>query len=49
MQDSEFLAEAHKSNLDIDPATHEQVEQLLARFADYPKAVLEKAKLAIAR
>ena len=49
MQDTEFLAEAHKSNLDIDPATHEQVEQLLARFADYPKAVIEKARLAITR
>jgi len=49
MRDSEFLAEAQKANLDIDPATHEQVEQLLAQFADYPKDVLERAKLAIAR
>jgi tripartite-type tricarboxylate transporter receptor subunit TctC len=49
MRDPEFLAEAHKANLDIDPATHEQVEQLLARFADYPQAVIEKAKLAITR
>ncbi len=49
MQDREFLAEAHKANLDIDPATHEQVEQLLTQFADYPKAVIEKARLAITR
>jgi len=45
----ELLAEAQKANLDIDPATHEQVEQLLARFADYPKAVIERAKLAVTR
>jgi tripartite-type tricarboxylate transporter receptor subunit TctC len=49
MKDAEFLAEAQKSNLDIDPATHQQVEQLLASFADYPKSVIEKAKLAITR
>jgi tripartite-type tricarboxylate transporter receptor subunit TctC len=49
MRDQEFLAEAHKANLDIDPATHEQVEQLLARFADYPKAIIERAKLAVTR
>jgi tripartite-type tricarboxylate transporter receptor subunit TctC len=49
MRDPEFLAEAHKLNLDIDPATHEQVEQLLAQFANYPKSVIEKAKLAITR
>ena len=49
MRDPEFLAEAEKAKLDIDPARHEQVEQLLAQFADYPKDVLEKAKQAIAR
>jgi tripartite-type tricarboxylate transporter receptor subunit TctC len=49
MRDPEFLAEAHKANLDIDPATHEEVEQLLARFADYPKDLIEKAKIAITR
>jgi hypothetical protein len=49
MRDPEFLAEAQKANLDIDPATHEQVEQLLARFTDYPAALIEKAKIAITR
>jgi len=37
------------ANLDIDPATHEQVEQLLAKFADYPKAIIERTKLAVTR
>lgn len=49
MRDPEFLSEAHKANLDIDPATHEQVRELLAQFADYPKDVLERAKQAITR
>jgi tripartite-type tricarboxylate transporter receptor subunit TctC len=49
MRDPEFLVEAQKANLDIDPATHEQVEQLLAQFANSPKAVIERAKLVIAR
>jgi tripartite-type tricarboxylate transporter receptor subunit TctC len=49
MRDQEFLTEAHKANLDIDPATHEQVEQLLAKFADYPKAIIERAKVAVTR
>jgi hypothetical protein len=49
MRDPEFLFEAQKASLDIDPATHEEVEQLLAQFLNYPKAVIEKAKLAIAR
>ena len=49
MRDPEFLAEAKKANLDIDPATHEQVAQLLAQFANYPKSVIEKAKAAITR
>jgi tripartite-type tricarboxylate transporter receptor subunit TctC len=49
MRDPEFLAEAQKANLDIDPATHEQVERLLAQFADYPKDMIERAKQAITR
>jgi tripartite-type tricarboxylate transporter receptor subunit TctC len=49
MKDPEFLAEAQKTSLDIDPATGEQVEELLKQFADYPKSVIEKAKAAIGR
>jgi tripartite-type tricarboxylate transporter receptor subunit TctC len=49
MKDKDFLADAKKMNLDIDIATPEQVQQLLAQFADYPKAVIDKAKAAIGR
>jgi hypothetical protein len=49
MRDPEFLAEAQKANLDIDPATHEQVEKLLAQFAAYPQSVIDRAKAAITR
>jgi len=49
MNDPEFLADAGKSNLDIDPATAEQVEQLLLQFADYPKQVIERAMTAVGR
>jgi tripartite-type tricarboxylate transporter receptor subunit TctC len=49
MKDREFLAEAERANLDVDPATAEQVEQLLKQFADYPKTVVEKARAAIGR
>jgi tripartite-type tricarboxylate transporter receptor subunit TctC len=49
MRDPDFLADAERSKLDIDPADHTQVERLLAHFADYPKDVIEKAKAAIAR
>jgi tripartite-type tricarboxylate transporter receptor subunit TctC len=49
MKDKDFLADAKKMNLDVDIATPEQVQQLLAQFADYPKAVIDKAKAAIGR
>ena len=49
MRDPEFLADAEKANLDIDPATGEQAEQLLREFADYPKSVIDRAKAAIGR
>jgi hypothetical protein len=49
MKDPEFLAEAKKFNLDIDIATHEEVDRLLAEFASYPKPILDKAKAAIGR
>ena len=49
MKDKDFLADAQKVNLDIDIATPEQVQQLLAQFADYPKDVIDKAKAAIGR
>ena len=49
MRDPEFLADAERANLDVDPATGEQAEQLLREFANYPKSVIDRAKAAIGR
>jgi tripartite-type tricarboxylate transporter receptor subunit TctC len=49
MHDPEFLADAEKLNLDIDVATGEEVERILAGFASYPKAIIQKARAAIGR
>lgn len=49
LKDADFLADARKIDLDIDPATGEQIEQLLVQFADYPPAVIARAKAAIGR
>lgn len=47
MRDPDFLVDAHKASLDIDPATYKQVEQLLVQFSTIPQNVIERAKLAI--
>jgi tripartite-type tricarboxylate transporter receptor subunit TctC len=49
MRDPEFRADAEKMNLDIDMATGEEVERILAGFAAYPKAVIQRARAAIGR
>jgi tripartite-type tricarboxylate transporter receptor subunit TctC len=49
MKDKEFLAEASKAGLDIDPASAEEVEALLKRFAAFPPEVFRKAQEAIGR
>jgi tripartite-type tricarboxylate transporter receptor subunit TctC len=49
MKDKDFLAEAERVGLDIDPASAEEVEQLLVRFAAYPPEVFRKAQEAIGR
>jgi tripartite-type tricarboxylate transporter receptor subunit TctC len=49
MKDPDFLAEANKAGLDIDPATVEEVETLLKRFAAFPAEVFRKAQEAIGR
>src|ERR1019366_2452281 len=49
MKDKDFLAEADRVGLDIDPASAEEVEQLLVRFAAYPPEVFRKAQEAIGR
>jgi tripartite-type tricarboxylate transporter receptor subunit TctC len=49
MKDPEFLADAQKAGLDIDPASAEAVEALLKRFAAFPPEVFHKAQEAIGR
>jgi tripartite-type tricarboxylate transporter receptor subunit TctC len=49
MRDPEFMAEANKAGLDIDPASAEEAEDLLKRFAAYPAEVFRKAQEAIGR
>ena len=49
MQDKDFRDEADKVGLDIDPASAEEVEQLLKRFAAFPPEVFRKAQEAIGR
>jgi len=49
MKDKDFLAEADKIGLEIDPVSAEEVEQLLVRFAAYPPQVFRKAQEAIGR
>jgi tripartite-type tricarboxylate transporter receptor subunit TctC len=49
MKDKDFLAEANKVGLDIDPATADEVLDLLKRFATYSPAIFEKARQAIGR
>ncbi len=47
MRDPDFLADAKKVNIDIDPASGAEVEQLLAQFANYPESVIRKARAII--
>jgi tripartite-type tricarboxylate transporter receptor subunit TctC len=47
MKDKDFLAEAGKVGLDIDPATADDVQKLLHRFATFPAATFAKARAAI--
>jgi tripartite-type tricarboxylate transporter receptor subunit TctC len=49
MQDKDFRAEADKVGLDIDPASAEEVEALLKRFAAFPPEVFRNAQEAIGR
>jgi len=43
MQDAELLAETSKLGLDVRPASGQDVEALVARFASFPKSVIERA------
>jgi tripartite-type tricarboxylate transporter receptor subunit TctC len=49
LQDREFLADAAKVGLEIDPASAEEVEALLKRYAAYPPEIFRKAEAAIGR
>jgi tripartite-type tricarboxylate transporter receptor subunit TctC len=49
MKDKDFLAEANKIGLDIDPATADDVQQLLKHFATFSPAIFAKARQAMGR
>lgn len=49
LKDKDFLAEADKVGLDIDPATADQVQELLKRFAAFAPEIFVKARQAIER
>ena len=49
MKDPQFLAEATKAGLDIDPVTPDEVLALLKQFSAFSPAILEKAKDAMGR
>jgi len=49
MKDPEFMSEANKAGLDIDPASPEEVDELLKRFAAFPPEVFRAAQEAIGR
>jgi tripartite-type tricarboxylate transporter receptor subunit TctC len=49
MKDPEFLAEAHRLNMDINPLNAKGVDNILAELYATPKAVLEKATQATSK
>jgi tripartite-type tricarboxylate transporter receptor subunit TctC len=49
MKDPQFLLEANKAGLDIDPVAPEEVEKLLRQFAAFSPDILAKAKEAMGR
>ena len=49
MKDPEFLAEAKKLNIDVNPVTGKEIDAMLAELYATPKDVIEKAAQAIAK
>lgn len=49
MKDKDFLAEANKAGLDIDPAMADDVQELLQHFATFSPEIFAKARQAIGR
>lgn len=47
VDDPEFRAEAKKLSLDLSPSSGEDVGSLIAKFFDYPRAVIERARAAV--
>jgi tripartite-type tricarboxylate transporter receptor subunit TctC len=47
LKDPALMADAEKMKLDIDYLSGEETQKMLKQFADYPPAVLQKAKLAM--
>jgi hypothetical protein len=43
MKDPDFLADAQKSNLEVDPVTGEEMEQIIREAYTAPKALAQKA------
>jgi tripartite-type tricarboxylate transporter receptor subunit TctC len=44
MKDPQFLAEAGKQDMPIDPWTGDQTEKMIAQFSSYPPAIYARAK-----
>jgi tripartite-type tricarboxylate transporter receptor subunit TctC len=49
MKDPEFLAEAQKQSMDVNPLSPKEIEDILVDLYKTPKPVLEKAALAISK
>jgi tripartite-type tricarboxylate transporter receptor subunit TctC len=49
MKDKEFLDEAQRTGIEIDPVSPEQTQELLAKFAHYSPDILRKAAKALER
>ena len=49
MKDPEFLAEAQKQSMDVNPMRPKEIDDILVELYATPKDVLEKAALAISK
>jgi hypothetical protein len=49
MTDADYLADAKKSRIDVNPVRGPEIDKLLAELYATPKAVIQKASQAIAR
>jgi hypothetical protein len=49
MKDKDFLEEAQKTGIEIDPVTPDVVQALLYKFSSYPPDIMQKAAKALER